>query len=110
MKNILLPDPGRRMMSYIFGWERCRLLLLLILLFAVVSACSNSKKHETVYLQSKMLMPLKIPPGLEAPRTNNLMIIPDAPPAQDEGGSAAQLMPDDGREIDAPPEVLLKEE
>lgn len=99
MKNILFVGSGRRMMP-----------LLLILLFAVVSACSSSKKHETAYLQSEMLTPLKIPPGLEAPRTNNLMIIPDAPPAQDEDGSAAQLMPDDGREIDAPPEVLLKEE
>ncbi len=98
------------MMPSIFGWERCRLLLLLILLFAVVSACSSSKKHETAYLQSEMLAPLDIPPGLEAPRTNNLMIIPDAAPAQNADGSAARLMPDDGREIDAPPEVLLKEE
>jgi len=110
MKNFLLPVSGDLMMRFMYRGGRCHLFLLLVLFFAALPACSSSKKHESAYLQSELLTPLKIPPGLEAPRTNDFMTIPDVTAAQNADESAAQIIPDDGRAIDAPPDVLLKED
>lgn len=69
----------------------------LVLAVFLLPACSVVKKDESAYLHSRLLPPLKIPPGLEAPRTNDFMAIPEI--------TAAQPAPDDGLPIDAPPEL-----
>ncbi len=75
--------------------------MLLGLAMLLLPACSAMKKDESAYLHSRLLPPLKMPPGLDTPRTNDFMAIPEvtAQPAADEGG----------RPIDAPPEILLKD-
>ncbi len=77
-------------------------LVMLVLCVMLLSACSATKKDETAYMHSRLLPPLKIPPGLEAPRVNDFMAILEV--------TAREDAPDDGRPIDAPPEILLEGE
>ncbi len=75
-------------------------LVFLVCCAVLLSACSAMKKDETAYMHSRLLPPLKIPPGLEAPRVNDFMAIPEV--------AAGEAAPGDGRPIDAPPEILIE--
>lgn len=52
-----------------------------LVLCALLAACSNSKKEDTGYKDSKALPPLEVPPDLINPPKDSSTAIPELPPA-----------------------------
>jgi len=71
-----------------------------------LSACSIWSQDKAAYRKVQLLPPLRVPPGLELPPTNDTMAIPHLSLKQ--AAAEGVPLPDTkGRAIDAPPELLL---